>query len=405
MNKQQKARASSTTTKTNRSHFGPSSVLLKVLPALDVVSFQKRPREKLRRDSSTPRKRRGLSTPPAAGAVFDGAHSVPTFRDLGECAKCRGKSFFASNFVKVEEITLEVVYKPTSPATIAAADIKNILENKGGRDTDPDRGGREGRVFNICWQCLGTEKCGDSERFVRIDPNTGKKQVTSSFHNLRKRKFRNGAAMDPATIKGLYLSAIVKHPEFEVQLQNAMAIALASPCVNVAPNMYITRKCSRCLECPILGRTWVRGRNNWYCPSSACHKKQGICKKHCWSGEKNHSMVLIMPTDDRGYPKTPKMTAVILGQCDKEDEATLTLIKRARLISSYSDKYGKERQLTWRHIVAAIRQLEDKPHKVIIRSDLKICLRTAITKKEFDDMCCQRNCTHPSFSLSQWGET
>ena len=177
--------------------------------------------------------------PPAAGAVFDGAHG-----DIGECAKCRGKSPFASNFVEVDEITLKVVYNPTSPATIAAADIKNIVEKEGERDKYSDRGGREGRVINICWQCLGTEKCGDSERFVRIDPNTGKKQVTSSFHNLRKRKLRNGAAMDPATIKGLYLSAIVKHPDFEVQLQNAMAIALASPCVNIAPNMYITRKCS-----------------------------------------------------------------------------------------------------------------------------------------------------------------
>ena len=55
--------------------------------------------------------------------------------------------------------------------------------------------------------------------------------------------------------------------------------------------------------------------------------------------------------------------------------------------------------------MAAIRHLDDKSHKAIIRSGLQIYKRTAITKKEFDDMGCERNCTHPSLSLSQWGET
>ena len=79
-----------------------------------------------------------------------------------------------------------------------------------------------------------------------------------------------------------------------------------------------------------------------------------------------------MPTCFVESKQAPKMTAVILGKCDQEDEATLTLIKTARLISTCWDTYGTERQLTWRHIVAAIRQLDDQSHKAIINSGLSI---------------------------------
>ena len=122
-------------------------------------------------------------------------------------------------------------------------------------------------------------------------------------------------------------------------------------------------------------------------------------------GEAGHNCrVLIMPECFVPSNQASKMTAVILGECDKEAEATLQLLKTARLISTCWDTYGKERELTCRNIVAAIRLLDDQSHKAIIRSNLKIKKRTAITEKDFADMGCKRHCTHPSLSFSQWGE-
>ena len=97
------------------------------------------------------------------------------------------------------------------------------------------------------------------------------------------------------------------------------------------------------------------------------------------------------------------MTAVILGKCDTEDEATLQLLKAAKLIEGCWDKYGTERVLSWRMIVAAIRALDDRSHRNIICSNLPVYKRRAITKKEFDAMNCERHCEHPSLSLCEWG--
>ena len=123
--------------------------------------------------------------PPHRDNVFDCANSAPTHNDLSECEKCGGTSWYASNFLEVDEETLEVVYDPTSPATIAVTNIKNITENKGGRGTDPDGGGRERRVINICWQCLGCLKHNSIDYFLRNNAKTGKSHVTSFFHNMR----------------------------------------------------------------------------------------------------------------------------------------------------------------------------------------------------------------------------
>ena len=342
--------------------------------------------------------------------LFAGAHTAATPRTLSRCDKCKGTSFYAANFVEVDAVTYKFVYDPTSPASRVAAEIKKVTENK--PDTDPDRGGRDGTVINICWQCLGTCAHNNPFHYVRNNTQTGLAHVISYFRNQRKKRYHKACNSDPEMVEGLYRAAMNKFPTFEIKLKDAMDIALANPVlnqaadwiVNIAPNVYIMYKCPQCLECPTQIRMWLRGKNNWYCPSIECHNQHGKCKKWKWGEAGNDCRVLVLPECFVEKDQAPKMTAVILGKCDKEDEATLQLLKTAKLITACWDKYGKEKVLTWRHVVAAIRLLDDKTHGNIIRSNLQINKRTAITEKEFDDMGCKRHCTHPSLSLSQWGE-
>jgi hypothetical protein len=110
--------------------------------------------------------------------------------------------------------------------------------------------------------------------------------------------------------------------------------------------------------------------------------------------------VLFLPKDLEGK----EMTTVLLGVCDAEDEACISLLKTAVLIKMVKDEYGNDCHVTWKHIVACIRKCDDESNEVIMNSSLVKHKRTAVSKKQFDSFSSGRTCEHASLSLSNWGE-
>ena len=306
----------------------------------------------------------------------------------------------ASNFLEVWDDDFSAAHCPTSAGTRAAHNIEAIVTGQG-QKTGADKGGTDRTLRNICWQCLGQLKHDDPYKYLENNEETGESQVMSFFSNERNRNM--APLFSKATINGLFKSAIRNHPKYRIALQEAHAIALNNPIlpvaadciVEIAPHIVIQYKCIRCCECPTLARMWVRTANYWYCPNSECWglENKQCCEKLTWGGGAT-GRVMFLPNDFEGR----EMTSVILGQCDDEDEACITLIKTAGLIKMFRDKWGKECRVTWKHLVACIRQIDDNSHNVIMTRMKKYRRQRAVENMHF------RTCEHPSLSLTNWGE-
>ena len=95
--------------------------------------------------------------------VFDGAHSVPIHSDLSKCDKCGGTSWYAANFLEVDEETLGVVYDPTNAA---GAQIQTGVGEKEGSSTFV------GSVLAPASTAISTTSLGTMRKLVsNIAPN------------------------------------------------------------------------------------------------------------------------------------------------------------------------------------------------------------------------------------------